>query len=86
MDNGYGKEDIKVWPIAKALMMHSRQDSQVPYTCFERLSAAAGIATDRLERYVVDGDEHFVSSSFGVPEDDKAYYDCLKAFLESVIR
>lgn len=69
-----------------ALMMHSRQDSQVPYACFERLTAAAEIATDKLERYVVDGDQHFVSSSFGVPEDDEAYYDCLKAFLESVIQ
>lgn len=68
-----------------ALMMHSRQDSQVPFDCFERLNAAAEKATDRLERYVVDGDEHFVSASFGVPEDDVPYYDCLKAFLEGVL-
>lgn len=68
-----------------ALMMHSRQDSQVPFVCFERLSAAAEKATDRLVQYVVDGDEHFVSASFGVPEDDKPYYDCLKAFLEGVL-
>ena len=38
-----------VWPIKKELMMHSRQDSQVPYTCFERLSAAAGCSVEFLE-------------------------------------
>ncbi|MGN0202070.1 MAG: alpha/beta hydrolase [Candidatus Cryptobacteroides sp.] len=68
-----------------ALMMHSRGDTEVPYSCFEKLYAKAILATERLETYVVDGDEHFVSSSFGVPENDPPYYNCLKAFLESVI-
>ncbi|MGN0188843.1 MAG: alpha/beta hydrolase, partial [Candidatus Cryptobacteroides sp.] len=37
-----------------ALLMHSRKDSQVPFSCFEKLSGEASKATDRLRTYVVD--------------------------------
>ena len=68
-----------------ALMMQSRQDSQVPYVCFERLTGKAATVTDNLSTYVVDGDEHFVSTSFGIPEDDESYNTALLDFIKAVI-
>lgn len=66
-----------------ALMMHSREDTQVPYLCFEKLTRAA--ATKSLETYVVDGDEHFVCSSFGIPEDDENYNTTVLNFVKTVV-
>ena len=68
-----------------ALMMQSRGDTQVPYLCFERLTEKAATVTDNLSTYVVDGDEHFVSNSFGIPEDDKNYNSALLGFIKAVI-
>lgn len=67
-----------------ALMMHSREDSQVPYLCFERLTEKAAAVTDNLSTYVVEGDEHFVSSSFGIPEDDVEYNTTVLSFVKTV--
>lgn len=67
-----------------ALMMHSREDSQVPYLCFERLTEKAAAVTDKLSTYVVEGDEHFVSSSFGIPEDDVKYNTTVLNFVKTV--
>ncbi len=68
-----------------ALMMQSRKDSQVPYLCFKKLTKRAGTATSDLRTYVVDGDEHFITGSFGIPEDDKEYNKTLIEFIKSVI-
>lgn len=67
------------------LLMHDRFDTEVPFVCFEKLSAKASAATDRLQTYVVDTDEHFVCSSFGIPEDDTTYFSTVKDFILNVI-
>lgn len=68
-----------------ALMMHSRKDSQVPFLCFEKLTEKASLVTDDLRTYVVDGDEHFITESFGIPEEDEAYNTVLLGFVKDVI-
>lgn len=68
-----------------ALIMHSRYDTVVPYRSFELLSAEAMRSTSLLRTYVADGDEHFVTRSFGVPEEDDAYMSVIRLFLEEVI-
>lgn len=67
-----------------ALLMHSRKDSQVPFLCFEKLTKKASLVTKDLRTYVVDGDEHFITSSFGIPEDDEAYNTILLTFVKDV--
>lgn len=67
-----------------ALLMHSRKDSQVPFLCFEKLTKKASLMTKDLRTYVVDGDEHFITSSFGIPEDDEAYNTILLTFVKDV--
>lgn len=68
-----------------ALLMHSRGDSQVPFMCFEKLFARAESATSKLRTYVVDGDEHFITASFGIPEDDPEYSAVLLGFIKDVM-
>lgn len=68
-----------------ALLMHSRGDSQVPFMCFEKLFSRAESSTSRLRTYVVDGDEHFITGSFGIPEDDPEYSAVLLAFIKDVL-
>ncbi|GEM_PF-469731 len=63
------------------LMMHSREDSQVPYRSFKKLTNEACHRTEDFQTYVTDGDEHFVTSSFGCPEEDTLYYNTVKNFL-----
>ena len=88
----FGCDGFKATPlkaIAKldgrpALMMHSRKDSQVPFLCFEKLTREAAKATSNLRTYVVDGDEHFITGSFGMPEEDEAYNQMLLSFIKAV--
>lgn len=68
-----------------ALMMQSRDDSQVPFICFERLTEKAATVSDDIRTYVVDGDEHFISGSFGMPEEDTAYNSVLLEFVRNIV-
>lgn len=68
-----------------ALMMQSRDDSQVPFICFEKLTEKAATVSDDLRTYVVDGDEHFITGSFGMPEEDEAYNSVLMKFVKDFI-
>ena len=68
-----------------ALMMHSRKDSQVPFICFEKLTQKATTVSNDIRTYIVDGDEHFITGSFGMPEEDKAYNSVLLEFVKSVV-
>lgn len=68
-----------------ALMMQSRDDSQVPFICFEKLTEKAATVSDDLRTYVVDGDEHFITGSFGMPEEDEAYNSVLMEFVKDFI-
>ena len=55
------------------LMMHSRQDTQVPYSCFEKLTAEASKYTHDIDTMTVEGDEHFICKDFTHPAADKEY-------------
>ena len=67
-----------------ALMMHSRKDSQVPFICFEKLTKKAATVSNDIRTYIVEGDEHFITGSSGMPEEDKAYNSVLLEFVRNV--
>ena len=67
-----------------ALMMHSRKDSQVPFICFEKLTKKAATVSNDISTYIVEGDEHFITGSSGMPEEDKAYNSVLLEFVRNV--
>lgn len=62
-----------------ALLMHSRDDSQVAYANFERLQK---VAPAHVETFVIAGDRHLIIENFIAPEDDKTYTDRLLTFLK----
>ena len=66
------------------LMMHSRQDSQVPYSCFEKLTREASKYTNGIDTMTVEGDEHFICSDFTRPAADKEYMSRLMRFIRKL--
>ena len=66
------------------LMMHSRQDSQVPYSCFEKLATEASKYTIDLDTMTVEGDEHFICKDFTKPSADKKYMRQLMRFIRKL--
>ena len=65
-------------------MMHSRQDSQVPYSCFEKLAAEASKYTIDLDTMTVEGDEHFICKDFTKPSADKEYMRQVMRFIRKL--
>ena len=65
-------------------MMHSRQDSQVPYSCFEKLAAEASKYTIDLDTMTVEGDEHFICKDFTQPSTDKEYMRQVMRFIRKL--
>ena len=65
-----------------ALLIHSREDSQVPYTHFKRLLQNAPKGTDTL---TVEGDNHLITGHFTIPENDSIYSNTLLKFINSAI-
>ncbi len=73
----FGFDKLKVSPINQIenlngrpiLLMHSKEDSQVPFNSFERLKQKT---KEPVITYKIDGDEHFIYSSeyFNNPERD----------------
>ena len=66
------------------LMMHSRQDSQVPYSCFEKLTTEASKYTNDIDTMTVEGDEHFICPDFTRPAADKEYMRRLMRFIRKL--
>ena len=66
------------------LMMHSRQDTQVPYSCFEKLTAEASKYTHDIDTMTVEGDEHFICRDFTRPSADKEYMRRLMRFIRKL--
>ena len=66
------------------LMMHSRQDSQVPYSCFEKLATEASKYTIDLDTMTVEGDEHFICKDFTKPSADKKYMRQVMRFIRKL--
>lgn len=88
-----GRKNLDLTPIKSitllgdkpALLMHSREDSQVPFASFERLLKAAPAGT---RSWVVEGDNHFIlpGEGFLQPVDFPEYQAVLLKFLESCIK
>ena len=63
------------------LLMHSRQDSQVPFLCFEKILAEAQHYTADIDTFTVAGDQHFICDDFTSPASDKEYTRRLMRFI-----
>ena len=84
----YGFDKINITPeneIKKlngrpALLMHSTNDSQVPYESFERLRE---VATDEIETFIREGNYHFITyDNYGSePWNDTEYANAIINFL-----
>ncbi len=77
----YALRGLKNRPV---LMMHSRQDSQVPYSCFEKLATEASKYTIDLDTMTVEGDEHFICKDFTQPSADKDYMRQVMRFIRKL--
>jgi alpha-beta hydrolase superfamily lysophospholipase len=82
----YGFDSLGINPLNEigklgdrpALLMHSRGDTQVPYSSFEKLTKAA----PQAQTYVIDGDYHFICDDhFLSPQEDAAYAETVLTFL-----
>ncbi|MGN1376247.1 MAG: alpha/beta hydrolase [Prevotella sp.] len=66
------------------LLMHSRNDSQVPFCCYEKILSEAAKYTKSIDTLVVDGDEHFICKDFTMPVNDKEYLDKILSFIKRI--
>ena len=62
-----------------ALLMHSKDDSQVPYKNFETLLK---YAPSHVETFVRVGDFHFITESFVNPKEDEEYAEKIIQFID----
>ncbi len=74
------KNEIKKLGNRPALLYHSRDDSQVPYSSFERLlkNAPSGVET-----WIRNGDYHFPTENFDKPQEDTEYAKRIIDFLDN---
>ena len=72
------KTEIKKLKDRPALLMHSKQDSQVSFANFERLLKAAPA---HVETFIREGDLHFMTEHFLEPEKDTLYAETLVDFI-----
>ncbi len=70
------------------LLMHSTEDSQVPYVSFERLTARAEEAGVDMTTFIREGDEHFIcyDQYYDDPAEDVEFSNALINFLEGKVR
>lgn len=66
------------------MFMHSRQDTQVPYSCYGRLVDEAGKYTADIDTMTVEGDRHFICDDFVHPAADKEYMRRLMRFVKKL--
>jgi uncharacterized protein len=74
------KRQIRELGDRPALLVHARDDTQVPFDSFERIVAQA---PQHVETWVRDGGEHFIvaAGSFTTPQEDAAYAARVMGFL-----
>jgi fermentation-respiration switch protein FrsA (DUF1100 family) len=71
---------IKKLGTRPALIMHSKEDSQIPYENFERIVKSA---PSHIETFTREGDLHLmVRGKFTEPEKDTEYSSVIIGFLE----
>jgi alpha-beta hydrolase superfamily lysophospholipase len=75
------EKEIKKLGDRPALLMHSKDDTQVPYVNFKRIMKNA---PDQVETFIRDGDLHFITNddAFLNPETDTEYADKILGFLD----
>lgn len=73
-------KEIKKLGNRPALIMHTKEDSQVPYSNFERIIHHAPL---HVKTFVREGDIHFITESFTEPEKDIEYSTKILDFLDS---
>ncbi len=61
-----------------ALIMHTKGDTQVPFTSFERIMR---YAPSHVQTFVREGDMHFMTENFAEPEKDTEYAATILGFL-----
>lgn len=86
----YGFNNLKFTPLnamkklnnRPVLLMHSTEDSQVPYTNFERLMKVAPL---NVETFIREGNEHFICyEQYATdPTMDKAFSEAILNFLHT---
>ena len=70
-----------------ALLMHSKEDSQIPFKSFERLTKAAAEAQQhQVQLLTKEGDNHMFCDRYGDPAADSTYFATVMDFIESVQR
>lgn len=87
------KYDVNSWKIRpkslikaiagrRALIMHTKGDSQVEYSNFERIIKEA---PDGVETFVREGDNHFFATDFVNPQNDSTYCQRVNMFIQNVV-
>ena len=66
--------------------MHSKEDSQIPFKSFERLTKAAAEAHQHVQLLTKEGDNHMFCDRYGDPAADSTYFATVMDFIESVQR
>lgn len=70
-----------------ALLMHSKEDSQIPFKSFGRLTKAAAEAQQQqVQLLTKEGDNHMFCDRYGDPAADSTYFATVMDFIESVQR
>ena len=70
-----------------ALLMHSKEDSQIPFKSFERLTKAAAEAQQhQVQLLTKEGDNHMFCDRYGDPAADSTYFATVMGFIERVQR
>lgn len=69
------------------LLMHSTEDSQVPFSHFERLLAEATAQNANVTTFIREGDEHFIcyEEYFDAPAGDTEFSEALLGFLDGLL-
>lgn len=73
-------KEIKKLGNRPALIMHTKEDSEVPYSNFERIIHHA---PSHVKTFVREGDIHSITESFTEPEKDIEYSTKILYFLDS---
>lgn len=77
--NNYPSAQVTNLGDRPALVMHSEDDSQVPFANFLRIMEQA---PSHVQAWTRPGDEHFFTSDFLHPENDPEYLEAILRFLE----
>lgn len=73
-------KEIKKLGNKPALIMHTKEDTEVPYSNFERIIHSA---PSHVKTFVREGDIHSITESFTEPEKDTEYSAEILDFLDS---